>query len=528
MGVISNRSENFMGRSNQHQTERETLAPVRILAEQAFSRAAGAPLLSGNTVRLLRDAQENYPAWLDAIKRAEKRIHFECYIIHEDETGREFADALAQKAREGVRVRLIYDWLGALGVASRKLWRQMRGAGVEVRCFNPPRFDSPFGWLSRDHRKMLSVDAEVGFVTGLCVGKRWVGYPERGIEPWRDTGVEVRGPAVADIETAFSQSWAACGAPLPEDELIERDSVEAAGTTLMRVIAGMPNTAGLYRLDYLVAALARRSLWLTDAYFVGTTTYIQSLASAARDGVDVRLLVPGSTDIPLMRALSRTGYRPLLEAGVRVFEWNGSMLHAKTAVADGHWARVGSTNLNLASWIGNWELDVAVEDKPFAQEMEAMFMEDLRHSTEIVLSERQRVHATNHPEPPRPRRYKKYKRGSAGRAAIGALGIGSALTAAITNHRILGPAEAKVMAAASALLTALTVVAVLWPRVVTLPLAVLGLWIAAALLIRAYRLHSEGPGAEEKSPQARSILSQSGALPAAPTQKSSARDSIND
>jgi cardiolipin synthase len=499
----------FMKESH-HKTERDAISSVRVLADQAFSRAAGAPLLTGNSVRLLRDAQENYPAWLDAIKHAEKRIHFECYIIHEDEVGREFAEALAQKAREGLRVRLIYDWLGALGAATSKLWRQMSDAGVEVRCFNPPRFDSPFGWLSRDHRKMIAVDGGVGFVTGLCVGKRWVGYPERNIEPWRDTGVEVRGQAVADIEMAFAQSWAACGAALPESELVARDSIPDAGNTLMRVIGGMPNTAGLYRLDYLVAALARRTLWLTDAYFVGTTTYIQSLASAARDGCDVRLLVPGSTDVPFFRALSRTGYRPLLESGVRVFEWNGSMLHAKTAVADSHWARVGSTNLNLASWIGNWELDVAVEDKEFAEQMEAMFLEDLKHSTEIVLSERKRVYATDYPEPPRRHRYKKYRRGSAGRAAIGALGIGSAVSAAITNHRILGPAEAKVMVVASVLLLMLTVIAVLWPRVLTIPLAVLALWIAAALLIRSYRLHREGPRAEQESPQARSMLAQTG------------------
>lgn len=500
-------------RESHHKTERDAISSVRLLADQAFSRAAGAPLITGNSCRVLRDAAENYPAWLEAIRQAEQRIHFECYIIHEDETGIEFAEALAERAREGVHVRLIYDWLGALGAASRRLWRRMSEAGVEVRCFNPPRFDSPFGWLSRDHRKMLAVDGRVGFVTGLCVGKRWVGYPERNIEPWRDTGVEVRGPAVADIEMAFSQSWTACGDPLPESELIERDRIPLAGKTLLRVIGGMPNTAGLYRLDYLVAALARRSLWLTDAYFVGTTTYIQSLASAARDGVDVRLLVPGSTDVPLMRALSRTGYRPLLEAGVRVFEWNGSMLHAKTAVADGHWARVGSTNLNLASWIGNWELDVAVEDKHFAQEMEAMFLEDLQHSTEIVLSERKRVRATNHPERPRRRPRGKYRRGSAGRAALGALGLGSAVSAAITNHRILGPAEAKIMVAASLLLLPLAAVAVLWPRIITIPLAVLGLWVAAALLIRAYKLHREGPRAAQASPQARSMLAQSESSP---------------
>ncbi|HKS27921.1 MAG TPA: phospholipase D-like domain-containing protein [Pyrinomonadaceae bacterium] len=513
-------------RQSREKAEREAISPVRLLADQAFSRAGGAPLLAGNSVRLLKDAQENYPAWLDTIRRAEKNIHFECYIIHEDETGREFAEALAAKAREGLRVRVIYDWLGALGAASRKLWRCMRDAGVEVRGFNPPRFDSPFGWLSRDHRKMLTVDGSIGYVTGLCVGKRWVGWPERNIEPWRDTGVEVLGPAVADIEMAFAQSWAACGEPLPEDELVERDAVPVAGKTLMRVVAGMPNTAGLYRMDYLVAALARRSLWLTDAYFVGTTTYIQSLASAARDGCDVRLLVPGSTDVPLISALSRTGYRPLLEAGVRVFEWNGSMLHAKTAVADGHWARVGSTNLNLASWMGNWELDVAVEDKRFAEEMEAMFLEDLNHSTEIVLSERKRVRATNHPEPPRTRRRsRRFRRGSAGRAAIGALGLGSAVSAAITNRRILGPAEARVMVVASVLLVVLSVVAVMWPRVVTIPLAVIGVWTAAALLIRSYRLHREGSSAEQQSAQARTILSQSGPLPATPAREGTHADS---
>ncbi len=143
---------------------------LRVLADQAFSRAAGAPLIPGNKVHVLRDATENYPAWLEAIRSARSRIHFESYIIHSDAVGQQFAEALAAKAREGVRVRLIYDWLGALGAASYRFWKPLRHAGVEVRCFNPPRIDSPFGWLSRDHRKMLSVDSRIAFVTGLCVG----------------------------------------------------------------------------------------------------------------------------------------------------------------------------------------------------------------------------------------------------------------------------------------------------------------------------------------------------------------------
>jgi cardiolipin synthase len=472
-----------------HNPDTGTSASIRMFADQAFSRAAGAPLISGNSVGLLKDAAENYPAWLEAINSAQHTINFESYIIHADKVGNQFADALSQKAREGVTVRLIYDWMGGLGYASGGFWQRMRDAGVTIICFNPPRFDSPFGWLTRDHRKVITVDGNVAFVNGLCVGQSWVGDPERGIEPWRDTGVVLRGPAVADVESAFAQAWeAGGGTPIPQDELPAHESLKAAGEVTLRVIASRPNTAGLYRLDHLVAALARRSLWLTDAYFAGTTTYVQSLRAAARDGVDVRLLVPGASDTPFMPSISRAGYRPLLEAGVRVFEWNGSMLHAKTAVADGQWARVGSTNLNLASWIGNWELDVAVEDHSFARQMEEMYLEDLERSTEIVLSARNRVR----PSTPRPRRHRKHgQRGSVGRVAAGAISISSAVGAAVTNHRVLGPAEATVMTGAGLLLLALTVLALVVPRAITIPLAIIGGWTALALLMRAYKLSAQ-------------------------------------
>jgi cardiolipin synthase len=465
---------------------REAVSLRRMLAEQAFSRAGGAPLVPGNRVRLLRDAAENYPAWLEAIGAAERTVHFESYIIHEDAAGRQFAELLAAKARAGVRVRLIYDWLGGLPHASRSFWRALRQAGVQVRCFNPPRFDSPFGWLSRDHRKVIVVDGRVAFVTGLCVGQRWVGDPSRGIEPWRDTGMEIRGPAVADVEQAFAQTWALAGSPIPGDELPDRATLAVAGDVPLRVVATIPATASLYRLDQLIAAMAQRTLWLTDAYFVGLSGYIQGLRAAVMDGVDVRLLVPGATDIPIVRAVSRAGYRPLLEAGVRVFEWNGPMLHAKTAVADGLWARVGSTNLNLASWIGNWELDVAVESERFGQEMQDLYLDDLKRASEIVLRPPRRVHVVGREaatassgEP---------GHGSAGRAAAGAIGIGSMIGAAITNHRALGPAEARLMAVAGLVLLLMTVVALLWPRVVVLPFAVIGVWVAVALLLRAWRL----------------------------------------
>jgi cardiolipin synthase len=462
------------------------ISPIRMLADQALSRTAGAPLVSGNRIRLLKDGAENYPAWLEAIGSATQSVHFESYIIYDDNVGRQFADALIARAREGVRVRLLYDWLGGLGKTSPRFWRHLQQGGVEVRCFNPPRVDSPLGWLSRDHRKVICVDHRVAFVSGLCLGQMWVGEPERGIEPWRDTGVEVCGPAVADIARAFAQVWAEVGPVLPPDELPERDSIPTAGDVRLRVVASMPSLAGLYRLDQLIAAVARKTLWLTDAYFVGTTTYIQALRAAALDGVDVRLLVPGSSDIPIFIPLSRAGYRPLLEAGVRVFEWNGSMLHAKTAVADGRWARVGSSNLNVASWVGNWELDVAVEDEAFARTMQEMYLDDLTHATEIVLRERQRIRPSRRPRP-RPSGDRQ-RRGSAGRVAAGAISVSNTIGAAITNRRVLGPAETKIMVFAGIVLLVLAVVAVLWPLLLVVPFTLLSTWMAIALSIKAYRL----------------------------------------
>ena len=174
----------------------------------------------------------------------------------------------------------------------------------------------------------------------------------------------------------------------------------------------MPESGGLFRLDHLIAAAAGGRLWLTDAYFVGLTPYVQALCSAARDDVDVRLLVPGASDLPVVSQISRTGYRQLLENGVRVFEWNGSMLHAKSAVADDRWARVGSTNLNIASWLANYELDVAIEDERLVARMAEMYEQDLANATEIVLGRRYRVRAV-------PARTRARARGVRSRAARG-------------------------------------------------------------------------------------------------------------
>jgi cardiolipin synthase len=465
------------------------VTPSRFLAEQALSRAAGAPLIGGNAIELLIDAQAHFDAWLAAIRGARQRVLLENYLITDDAVGRAFLDALVERAQAGVAVAVVYDWLGCLGQSGHAFWQPLRRAGGEVRVFNPPQLGKPFGWITRDHRKLLVIDGELGFLSGVCISARWLGNPARGVPPWRDTGVALRGPAVAELEQAFAQSWASLGEPL------ELPPVEdhAGGETALRVIATQPSTAGMYRLDQQIAAMARRTLWISDAYFVGLAPYVQALASAARDGVDVRLLVPGTSDIPLVAGMSRSGYRPLLNAGIRVFEWNGSMLHAKTAVADGQWARVGSSNLNIASWLGNFEIDVAVEDTGFARQLAAQYEHDLGNATEIVLApHRRRPHMSrvksSTERPPRPKR----PGGSTSRAAAGALRIANTVGAALADRRVLGDTARGPLLAGIAVLAVLAAVALVWPKAVSWPIAVLAAWFALNLAIRLWRLRKHG------------------------------------
>jgi cardiolipin synthase len=474
------------------------------LAGLAMTRAAGAPASEGNAVTLLRDADENFPAWKAALAAAQRVILFECYIFADDSVGRSFAQILTERARAGVKVFVLVDWLGSW--RALRVWKELREAGGDVRVFNPPRLASPLGWLSRDHRKTIVVDGAVGFVSGLCVSERWLADPARKLEAWRDTGIEIHGPAVGALETAFAEVFGTCGAPLPQEALTQPGSHPRAGDVRMHVIANEPNVAGTFRMDLIVASIARRNLWLTDAYFVGTTPYVQALCAAARDKVDVRLLVPGASDIPALSPLSRAQYRPLLEAGVRVFEWNGTMLHAKTAVADGLWARVGSTNLNLASWLSNYELDVAIEDRGFAELLAAQYERDIACSTEIVLTSRNRVRraadlvapaATESSARGAPRRAVS---GSAGRAAAGAVSVGSALGAALTNRRTLGPAEAGLLVIMAVAACSVAVVGALWPRVLAWPVALIATWVGIAWALKAYALQRGRPAANCPEP----------------------------
>lgn len=349
---------------------------------EAMARATGSPRLEGNRIGLQFEGPSTFDRWIEAIDAAERFVHFENYILRDDRIGRVFRDALVAKARQGIPVRLVYDWMGCWATP-RRYWKTFREAGVQVRAFNRPNVRDPLGVLQRDHRKLVCVDGTVAFVGGFCVGQEWAGSADQ--PPWRDTGVEIRGPAAAAATRAFGRVWAEIGDPMPLDLDIDPSGVPAVGRTPVWLIEGEPNRTRVFRTLSLVAAHAQRRLWITDPYFVAPRPVSEALAAAAAGGVDVRILVPAHNNWPWVGSLSRGGYRFLLEHGVRLFEWQGAMIHAKTSVADGIWCRVGSSNLNAASLLGNWEIDVGVLDPELAGQLEGLFLADLASSVEIVL-----------------------------------------------------------------------------------------------------------------------------------------------
>lgn len=353
----------------------------RPLVQRAIDRAAAARPIPGNRVVLLQDGPQAYGAMLAIIAKATRYIRFENYIIRHDATGWRFARALAERAQAGVSVKVLYDWFGCMST-SRKFWRYLREAGCEVRCFNPPNPFHPIAFFSRDHRKLVVADGGQSVIGGLCIADEWAGEPERGVPPWRDTAVLVEGPASLALDAAFAHTWSLTGAPIADEE--RTPEVPAAGNAAIRVVVGEPGKERASRVLEYLAAGCRRRLWIVDAYLVPPPRLFEVMALAERDGVDVKLLVPGSSDLPVIRNFTRLGYRDMLRAGMRIFEWEGPMIHAKTMVADGRWTRVGTSNINISSLVGNYELDVVIEDPELAQAMELQFRRDVGASVEVV------------------------------------------------------------------------------------------------------------------------------------------------
>jgi cardiolipin synthase len=355
-----------------------------------------ADVSEGNHVTLFSDGVTTFDAMIELIDTAKETVALESYILKSDAVGARFADALTRAAKRGVRTQLIADWFGMRGIKSSYI-RDLRRGGVNVRVFSPPGFRPWFGGFPRDHRKLLVADSEAGITGGIGIGDEWQGGILRKRRlAWRDTCVRIAGPAANDLMAAFGRMWLRAGGERPprSERKLTRASRGAdldpakCAPSVVGVVEGDPGRVRVGRALHLQAAAAQRSIWVASAYFVPSFAEVESLNGAARDGVDVRLLVPAKYDHPWVHWLTMRSYNKLLRNGVRIWEWGGEMMHAKTSVIDGRWTRVGSTDFNLLGIAMNFELDAIIEDPTVGAEAEAMFEKDLSRSKEIRLRAR--------------------------------------------------------------------------------------------------------------------------------------------
>ncbi len=360
---------------------------------RALWRMTSADVSEGNHITLFSDGVATFDAMIELIESAKKTVALESYILKSDAVGARFADALTRAAKRGVHTQLLADWFGMRGIKSSYL-RDLRRDGVDVRVFSPPGLRAWFGGFPRDHRKLLVADSEAGITGGIGIGDEWQGGILRKRRlAWRDTCVRIAGPAAKDLADAFGRMWlrAAGQRPPRSERKLTRASRGAdidpavCAPSVVGIVEGNPGRLRVGRALHLQAAAAQRSIWVASAYFVPSFAEVESLNGAARDGVDVRLLVPAKYDHPWVHWLTMRSYNSLLRNGARIWEWRGEMMHAKTAVVDGRWTRVGSTDFNPLGIAINYELDAIIEDPTIGAEAEAMFENDLKRSKEIRL-----------------------------------------------------------------------------------------------------------------------------------------------
>ncbi len=363
-----------------------------LASADALMRVAGlaqAPLRYGHDVRVLEDGALAFPAMLAVIRSAQRSVAFENFIMAGDRTGQEFAAALERAALRGARVRVLYDPVGTMLVRGGSIRRHLRRLGAEVRPFRPLSMVAPGSWLRlrhRDHRKLLIADGRFAVVGGLCIADNWA-PSDKGGGGWRDTAMLVRGPAVVDLSVAFNRMWRRARGPDEFPSLTQEHAVpvsgEPKGDAAVVVVGDRPGAKRVAAIYEWLADHAEASIDLTDAYFVAPRRVLDALIRAARRGVRVRLLLPGLSNHPFAGMAARRIYGPLLEAGADVYEWRGTMLHAKTIVVDGLVSMVGSSNLDPLSLHRNYELNVLVGDPRTGEAMRALFARDLARATRI-------------------------------------------------------------------------------------------------------------------------------------------------
>jgi cardiolipin synthase A/B len=371
-----------------------SVAPTDILERHiaVVESVTESPLTKGNKVTLLADGQAAYAAMFKVIKKAKNHINLESYIIEDDETGRKFADLLLQKQAKGVQVNIIYDSVGSMNTPA-SFFQRLRAGGIAVVGFNPVnpmKAKEEWGLTHRDHRKILIVDGKVAIIGGINISEVYSSSPFRrqqdGKAPihWRDTDIRIEGPAVAELQKLFLQTWRTQKGPELADRKYFPDLKES-GNALVRVIG---STEGqIERIPFIVyvsaITFAEHSIHMTNSYFIPDDQILKAITDAAQRGVDVKIILPGITDSQLALHAQRYYYSALLQAGVKLYEHKTFLLHAKTAVVDKVWSTVGSTNMDYLSLLSNDEVNAVILNKEFAVEMENMFVSDLADSRQI-------------------------------------------------------------------------------------------------------------------------------------------------
>ena len=354
---------------------------------RTMTHLLGSPVVPGNRVSALQNGDQAFPAMLDAIRSAKRSITLEAYIFWPGTVGTSFAEALAERARAGVATHVLLD-----GVGSKKLddavIERMRQAGVQVVKFRPLRWYSLDRVNHRTHRKLLVVDGRVGFTGGLGIADLYLGHAQDR-DHWRDSQYRAEGPVVGQLQAAFLDNWIESGEPLlhGSDYFPPLDSV---GGALAQAVHSSPGggTENLRLMYHLAIASARRSILIANPYFVPNTLAVELLVEARRHGVNVEFIVPGPiTDAGLVRRASRAKWGPLLEAGVRIYEYQPTMIHAKVMVVDDYWVSVGSTNFDNRSFRLNDEANLNVFDQAFAREQVETFAQDRARSRQVTLEE---------------------------------------------------------------------------------------------------------------------------------------------
>jgi cardiolipin synthase A/B len=355
--------------------------------------ATGRPLIAGNKVTLLFDGPITIKAMMAAVTVAKDSINLETYLFDQDPLGMKFAELLIAKQKSGVQVNIIYDCVGTLGTP-QAFFDRMQDAGIRLLPFQPVSpTHRPWRWRlnNRDHRKILVVDGKVAFAGGVNITKAYASnsgfrsQSKTGTQlGWRDTHIQIEGPAVAALQWMFLDNWAS----QKEGDIPARDyfpTLTPKGNKVLRVLRSQPGSnSEVFKAYFLAIHGATKSIHITAAYFVPDKQVMKALHDAANRGVEVKIILPSVSDSWFASNAGHSLYTQMLKAGIKVFELKTSVLHAKTAVIDGNWSTVGSTNMDTRSFLHNKEVNVVVMGDDFGNEMESAFQEDLKDSKEII------------------------------------------------------------------------------------------------------------------------------------------------